>query len=245
MNIHKNARLTPLRREEMALSVIAGRLSQVQAARLFGVSAKIVARWVERFKAHGRAGMTDPVVAARVVALGRQRWTGQHIALEVGVSPAAVSRVLRSAGLSRLKDIAPTASDTAARAIHKRASRVAPAGPRRLPRRRNRLLCQPRRHRHPRYDRQRLMLPIESVWKGLPQARPQACQNKALHAQDHWKGGALHPDGAARMGLRCRLSNLGAPRCRTANLAPPLQLASPSQQPKVQNPNQPSRPNRG
>ncbi|MDT9170775.1 helix-turn-helix domain-containing protein, partial [Escherichia coli] len=89
------------RREEMALSVIAGRLSQVQAARLFGVSAKIVARWVERFKAHGRAGMTDPVVAARVVALGRQRWTGQHIALEVGVSPATVSRVLRSAGLSR------------------------------------------------------------------------------------------------------------------------------------------------
>ena len=33
MNLHKNARLTPLRREEMALSVICGRLSQARAAR--------------------------------------------------------------------------------------------------------------------------------------------------------------------------------------------------------------------
>lgn len=184
MNIHKNARLTPLRREEMALSVIAGRLSQVQAARLFGVSAKIVARWVERFKAHGRAGMTDPVVAARVVALGRQRWTGQHIALEVGVSPATVSRVLRSAGLSRLKDIAPTASDTAARAIHKRASRVAPAGPRRLPRRRNRLLCQPRRHRHPRYDRQRPKCGRKWAWQAKFLC-PSACSRCMTLVKSH------------------------------------------------------------
>jgi len=59
MNIHKNARLTPVRREEMALSVIEGRLSKARAARSFGVSAKIVARWVERCRAEGRAGMAD------------------------------------------------------------------------------------------------------------------------------------------------------------------------------------------
>ncbi|MBZ0161427.1 MAG: helix-turn-helix domain-containing protein, partial [Notoacmeibacter sp.] len=57
MNIHKNARLTQLRREEMALSVIEGHLSKARAARIYGVSAKIVTRWVERFKAEGRAGM--------------------------------------------------------------------------------------------------------------------------------------------------------------------------------------------
>ncbi|MDF1635837.1 helix-turn-helix domain-containing protein, partial [Mycoplana sp. MJR14] len=57
MNIHKNARLTPLRREEMALAVIGGYLSQAQAARVYGVSAKIVARWVERFKTGGRQAM--------------------------------------------------------------------------------------------------------------------------------------------------------------------------------------------
>jgi transposase InsO family protein len=120
MNIHKNARLTPLRREEMALSVIEGRLSKAHAARTYGVSPKIVARWVERYKTEGSEGMADrssrptvmpgltsQAVAERIVVLRRQRWTGQHIALEVGVSPATVSRVLRRAGLSRLKDIAP------------------------------------------------------------------------------------------------------------------------------------------
>ncbi|NGO55507.1 IS481 family transposase [Mesorhizobium camelthorni] len=104
----------------MALSVIEGRLSRAHAARTYGVSAKIVARWVERFEAEGRAGMADrssrprvmpgmtgQAVADRIVALRRQRWTGRHIAVEVGVSPATVSRVLKRAGLWRLKDIEP------------------------------------------------------------------------------------------------------------------------------------------
>ncbi|MER9676937.1 IS481 family transposase [Mesorhizobium sp. M0208] len=120
MNIHKNARLTPLRREEMALLVIEGGSSKADAAQTYGVSAKIVARWVERYEAEGRAGMvdrssrptvipgmTDQAVADRIAALPRRRLTGKHIAMEVGVSPATVSRVLKRAGLSRLKDIKP------------------------------------------------------------------------------------------------------------------------------------------
>jgi transposase InsO family protein len=120
MNIHKNARLTPLRREEMALAVIEGGLSQAQAASQYAVTAKVVKRWVERYKAEGRAGMadrssrprhspnrTDQTVVDRVVALRRQRFTGKHIASMVGVSPATVSRVLARAGLSRLKDLEP------------------------------------------------------------------------------------------------------------------------------------------
>lgn len=120
MNIHKNARLTPVRREEMALAVVSGRLSQAQAASVYGVSAKIVSRWVCRFRAAGRDAMTDrssrpktsprrtdELLAERIIALRRQRRTGKHIAMETGVSPATVSRVLRRAGLSRMKDIAP------------------------------------------------------------------------------------------------------------------------------------------
>jgi transposase InsO family protein len=120
MNLHKNARLTPLRREEMALAVIASCLTKAQAARSYGVTPKIVARWVERYKAEGRTGMADrssrprrsptavdQAVIERIVALRRQRWTGQHIAMQVGASPATVSRVLKRAGLSRLKDIDP------------------------------------------------------------------------------------------------------------------------------------------
>ena len=119
MNIHKNARLTPLRREEMALAVIAG-LPVSQAARVYGVSAKIVARWVERFRAGGRDAMLDrtsrphsiprqtgQALSERIIALRRQRLTGKHIAIQTGVSPATVSRVLKRAGLSRLKDIEP------------------------------------------------------------------------------------------------------------------------------------------
>jgi transposase InsO family protein len=52
-------------------------------------------------------GMTEPAVAERIVALRRRRLTGNHIAMEIGVLPATVSRVLKRAGLSRLKDIEP------------------------------------------------------------------------------------------------------------------------------------------
>lgn len=120
MNIHKNARLTPLRREEMAVAVIAGHLSKAAAAQTYGVSAKIVTRWVQRFKQGGRLAMLDrssrphaiprqtgQALAQRIIALRRQRLTGKHIALDTGVSAATVSRVLKRAGLSRLKDIEP------------------------------------------------------------------------------------------------------------------------------------------
>lgn len=122
MNIHKNARLTPLRREEMARAVIAGCLSQAGAARAYGVSPKIVARWVERYKAGGRQAMLDrssrphgiprkigQALAEHIIALRRQRLTGKHIAIETGVSPATVSRVLKRARLSRIKDLEPAA----------------------------------------------------------------------------------------------------------------------------------------
>lgn len=107
MNIHRNARLTLLRREEMALSVLEGNLSQAQAASRYAVTAKVVKRWVERYRAEGRAGMADrssrprrspngtgPAIVERIVALRRQRFTGKHIASMAAVSPATVSRVL-------------------------------------------------------------------------------------------------------------------------------------------------------
>lgn len=50
---------------------------------------------------------TAEALVARIVGLRRQRLTGKHIAMQTGVSPATVSRVLRRAGLSRMKDIEP------------------------------------------------------------------------------------------------------------------------------------------
>ena len=105
----------------MARAVIEGGCSQAQAVRTWGVTAKVVARWVKRFRAEGSAGMVDrssrprssprrtaAEVAEQIAALRRQRFTGQHIARETGVSTATVSRVLKRAGLSRIKDIEPT-----------------------------------------------------------------------------------------------------------------------------------------
>jgi transposase len=95
----------------MALVVIEGGLSKAHVARLCGVSAKVVARWVERYETEGRAGMvdrssrpghmpraTEVATVECIVALRRERWIGKHIAHQVGVCPATVSRVLSRAG---------------------------------------------------------------------------------------------------------------------------------------------------
>jgi len=109
-----------LRREEMAVAVIGGRLTKAQAARLYGVSLKIVSRWTERFRMSVQTAMmdrssrptssprqTDGAIVERILHLRRQRLTGKHIAMETGVSPATVSRTLRRARMSRMKDIEP------------------------------------------------------------------------------------------------------------------------------------------
>ena len=78
--------------------------------------------------------------------------------------------------------------------------------------------------------------------QGLRRARPEAHLHQALHAQDQRQGRALHPDRAARMGLRQGLSNLRPPRRRAARLAAPLQLASAPRRDKITDTNQPTRP---
>ena len=58
MNIHKNARLTPLGRGEMVRRVLAGeRVSQVAAA--FSTTAKTVSKWVDRFSKEDLEGLKD------------------------------------------------------------------------------------------------------------------------------------------------------------------------------------------
>jgi transposase InsO family protein len=120
MNIHKNARLTPIGRERIVRAVLEGGQTPQAAARAAGVCPRTARKWVARFKAEGLAGLADrssrpkrlrrptsPAVVDQVVALRRQRLSGQHIAKAAGVSPATVSRILKHAGLSRLEDLDP------------------------------------------------------------------------------------------------------------------------------------------
>ena len=122
MNSHKNARLTPKGREAMVRSVVEGGLSKADAADHFNTTPKTVAKWVERFRTEGVDGLRDrssrplslpsqtaPATCAVVEALRRQRHTGRQIAVEVGVSAATVSRILRRLGLNRMRDLEPVA----------------------------------------------------------------------------------------------------------------------------------------
>jgi transposase InsO family protein len=119
MNMHKNARLTPLGRERVVREVRSGQTPEA-AARAAGVCPRTVRKWVARFKAEGIEGLRDrssrphrlrqltpAAIVVRVEALRRQRWTGKQIAAELGISAATVSRILRRLGLNRIAALEP------------------------------------------------------------------------------------------------------------------------------------------
>jgi transposase InsO family protein len=119
MNIHKNARLTPLGRERLVNEVLSGQTPEA-AARAAGVCPRTARKWLARFKGEGIEGLKDrssrpnrlfrptpaPIVE-KVAELRRRRWTGKQIASEVGISPATVSRILKRLGLNRIQALEP------------------------------------------------------------------------------------------------------------------------------------------
>jgi transposase InsO family protein len=119
MDIHKNARLTPLGREHLVNMILSGQTPQA-VSEAVGVCPRTVRKWVDRYTREGSAGLQDrssrphrlyqptpPAVVDRIEALRRQRLTGQTIAAETGVSPATVSRVLKRLGLNKLRALEP------------------------------------------------------------------------------------------------------------------------------------------
>jgi transposase InsO family protein len=120
MNAHDNARLTPKGREDMVRAVVDHGLSKAAAARQFNTTPKTVAKWVARFRAQGVVGLRDRsskplsspsqtslATADAAEALRRQRRTQEHIAGELGISKATVSRILKRRGLSLLSSLEP------------------------------------------------------------------------------------------------------------------------------------------
>ena len=120
MDVHMNARLTPKGREAMVRSVVDDGLSKAEAACQFNTTSKTVAKWVERFRNFGIEGLRDRSSAPHsspsqislttcdaVEVLRRQRRTQQHIAAQLGLSRATVSRILERRGLSLLSSLEP------------------------------------------------------------------------------------------------------------------------------------------
>jgi len=119
MDIHKNARLTPLGRERMVKLVLGGQTPQA-VSEAVGVCPRTVRKWVGCYREEGPPGLQDrssrpkrlhqptpQAVVEQIEALRRQRLTGKAIAAATGVSSATVSRVLRRLGLNRLSALEP------------------------------------------------------------------------------------------------------------------------------------------
>jgi transposase InsO family protein len=119
-NYHHHARLTLVRRAELARGVVEGRLSLKEAGAEFKLSRQTAAKWVRRYRQEGLAGLRDRssrphgsprrVEEERIMEieqLRRQRWTGLRIAQHTGLSRATISRVLRRLRLNRVRDLEP------------------------------------------------------------------------------------------------------------------------------------------
>jgi len=120
MDTHKNARLTSKGREAMVRAVVDGRVTKAATAREYHTTPKTVGKWVVRFLAEGVDGLRDRsskphslpsqialATADDVERLRRERRTQEHIAAELGISRASVSRILKHRGLSLLSSLEP------------------------------------------------------------------------------------------------------------------------------------------
>ena len=120
MDYHQNARLMVHQREQLARRVLLERCTLKLAAAGFNVSEKTAAKWVRRYRTEGVAGLRDrssrphrslrrtsSPLLDKVLALRRLRYNGWRIARELKLSRATVSRILRRAGLNRLRALDP------------------------------------------------------------------------------------------------------------------------------------------
>lgn len=119
-NPHQNARLTVYSREQIVARVAAGQPAP-KVAEAFGVSVRTVRKWVARFRAGGRAALsnrasapsrvgrrlTERVVAVIVWLRRRLRLTGAAIAAKLGLPRSTVARWLTRRGLGRLSRLDP------------------------------------------------------------------------------------------------------------------------------------------
>jgi transposase InsO family protein len=120
MNVHKNARLTPLGRAVMILRIEDEGWAVARAAEASGVSRRTAYRWLDRHRRGGERRHHDRSSAPRrcprrtpqpqverIEELRRQRMTGPAIARALGMARSTVGLVLRRLGLGKLKALEP------------------------------------------------------------------------------------------------------------------------------------------
>lgn len=122
MDIHKNARLTPASRALLVNRVVNEAWPMAAAAIAAGVSDRTGWKWLRRYREEGSEGLHDRSSRPhrvrrtgvsrkkRIVRLRRARLTCRQIAGKVKRSVATVARVVKAAGLARLKSLDPPAA---------------------------------------------------------------------------------------------------------------------------------------
>lgn len=119
MNIHKNARLTPVMRSQVVTRVLGGEPAPAVAATV-SVSPRTIWKWVARFRADGPGALGDrssrprrsprrlPRARVRQIARARRRrWSSLKIAHHYGLALSTVVTVQRRLGLHRLSRLEP------------------------------------------------------------------------------------------------------------------------------------------
>lgn len=119
MNVHKNARLTPVGRERAVKRVLSGERPGAVGDSI-GVSRETVFKWLRRWRQEGRPGLLDRssrplsspqrmrrVRERQVVRLRRQRWSTVRIADQLKLPLSTVGAICRRHGLGRLRELEP------------------------------------------------------------------------------------------------------------------------------------------
>ncbi len=123
MSVHRNAALSLVKRRELVEYIAAGATLKAAGER-FGVSGTTVRRWWRRYRVEGVAGLEDrssrpkrmpraikEEVRQKVLELRKQRRTIRSIAAKLGISKTSVARIVKAAGLSRLRALDPPEPD--------------------------------------------------------------------------------------------------------------------------------------
>jgi len=120
MNLHSRAKTSPRSRELIVQRVQAEGWSRRAAAQALGLSVRTVAKWLRRYREGGLAGLRDrtsrprssptrtpEILRIRVLQLRQKRLVGREISETIGLPRATVSRILRKAGVGRLRSLEP------------------------------------------------------------------------------------------------------------------------------------------
>lgn len=115
MNLHANAALSLNGRRKLAVCVVSGERTVMEAALAAGVSVRCARKWVGRYRELGEAGLRDRSSAPHriphrtnakrvevICQLRRLRFTAAQIAEVLGMALSTVSAVLTRSGLGKL-----------------------------------------------------------------------------------------------------------------------------------------------